>query len=124
MPAGAVAAALVNLVDPALELRPVICHQTEVAHLTIEGVSGQLEVSPGPHNISHLVNLLEPIWVAFLLGSFLDVRLEAVNQVIMVGEQLVRQGSVTVFIEEPLDDLHGLLSVMGLNIAVIIVTHC
>ena len=68
-----VAAVLVDLVDPALELGTVIRNQTEVTHLTVKGVASQPEVGPGPHDVGHLVDLLEPVRVALFLRSLLDV---------------------------------------------------
>lgn len=73
MPTCAVAATLVDLVDPALELGTIVRDQAEVTHLAIEGVAGQPEVSPGPHDVGHLIDLLEPVGIALLLSDFLDV---------------------------------------------------
>ena len=86
MSAGPVTVALVDLVDPSLELWPVISDQLEMAEFAVEGVAGQLEIGPGPHDVGHRVKLVDQVRVTLLLGSLLNVGLEAVDQVIMVGE--------------------------------------
>lgn len=123
MPAGPVTAFLVDLVDPPFELWPLIGDQFEVTQLAMEGVAGQLEVGPGPHDIGHRVELVHQFGGALLLGGLLDVGLEAVDQVVMVGEQLVGQRGVSVLVKQALDEFHGLPGTVRLNVAMVICTH-